>query len=62
MIFRASTQYMLAVDTINEKLFDQQLITVSDYTVEGKVTPAMFALFRATTLIIGQNAKPMLTF
>ena len=38
-IFRHTIGYMYSVDIINDKLYDLKLITASDYTATGVITP-----------------------
>ena len=45
-IFRHTLSYMYSMDLINDKLFDLKLITVSDYTAAGVITPAQWEYFR----------------
>ena len=38
--------YLLKMDKINEKLYDMELVTVSDYTVMGHLPKSMYENFR----------------
>ena len=40
MIFRNEMTFRQSLNLINEKLFDSQLITVGDYSIQGKITSA----------------------
>ena len=44
-IFRSVTQYMYGLDVINDKIYDLDLITVSDYTVSCAITDEVYANF-----------------
>lgn len=45
-VFRGYIKMQKAVNLINEKIFDAQLITVGDYSVQGQVTGKMYSNFK----------------
>ena len=40
VVFRNEMTFRQSLNIINEKIFDGQLITVGDYTIQGKITDA----------------------
>ena len=38
--------YLLKMDKINDKLYDMELVTVSDYTIMGQLPKSMYENFR----------------
>ena len=49
-IFRHTIGYMYSVDIINDKLYDLKLITASDYTATGVITPKQWKYFKENLL------------
>ena len=49
-IFRLVINYSHAVDEINDKLYDLNFVTVSDYTVAGVIKPEMYQKFRSSLM------------
>ena len=57
-IFRHTMNYMYTMDIINDKLIDLKLITASDYTATGKITPDQWQKFKDEKLFkVEQTAK-----
>jgi len=48
LVFHTEIKYMRAINLIAEKELDRQIITVGDFTIEGKVTTAQFQRFMQT--------------
>ena len=44
-IFKHSMTYIYSLDIINDKLFDMDLITASDYTCTGVISKKMWQTF-----------------
>ena len=47
LIWTNSMNYLLNMDSINDKIYDMKLVTVSDYAIMGQLTPQMYERFRA---------------
>ena len=60
-IFRHTLSYMYSMDLINDKLYDLKLITASDYTAAGVITPTQWAYFKEHNLFsVESRAKAWL--
>ena len=46
LIWVNAMNYLLKMDKINDKLYDMELVTVSDYTVMGHLPKSMYENFR----------------
>jgi hypothetical protein len=44
-VYRNFMVYQKGINIINDKIFDSQLITLSDYSVQGKITSSMYDKF-----------------
>ena len=45
LLYRNFMSYQKGVNLINDKIFDSKLITLSDYSVQGKITDEIYEKF-----------------
>ena len=57
-------EYLMKMDGINDKLYDMQLVTVSDYAVMAQLSPKMYETVKTNMQlngVPGQN-RPIVQF
>lgn len=42
LLFRLSLHYIYTIDQVNDKIYDLNLVTASDYTVDCVIKPVMY--------------------
>ena len=62
IFLRIKLNHIKQLDLINEKIYDQKLITLEDYSVELAVTPAMRQKFREVFDDVDEDSSETLLF
>ena len=57
LVYRNTITVLKSINMINEKIFDGQLITLGDYSVQGKINSTMYYNFLAKLGEIGLDNK-----
>ena len=63
VFFTSTIRLILNIDKLNDKLFDMDLVTVDDYTVQTRLKSAIYDNFLKNRMLMSAtNEAPITTF